>query len=159
LNLYLLQVLTYSVVAFNREEHAMDGYTTQTSLSAAPSRSEAAPSTGKAAWAAAGGILGALAASSCCILPLALFMLGISGAWVGNLTTLAPYQPIFLAATAGFLGVGYYLVYRQPKVACADGTCARPLPKRGVKAVLWAATALVLAAVAFDYLAPVLLGA
>ena len=64
----------------------MDGHTAQTSLAAAPSRSEVAPSVGKAGWAAAGGILGALAASSCCILPLALFMLGISGAWIGNLT-------------------------------------------------------------------------
>jgi mercuric ion transport protein len=135
----------------------MDGYTTQTSLSAAPNRSEVAPSTGKAGWAAAGGILGALGSMACCILPLALFMLGISGAWIGNLTALAPYQPIFFAATAGFLGVGYYLVYWQPKAVC--GTCARLLPKRSVKAVLWAATALVLAAVAFDYLAPVLLGA
>ena len=137
----------------------MDGYTTQTSLAAAPNRSEVAPSTGKARWAAAGGILGALAASSCCILPLALFMLGISGAWIGKLMALAPYQPIFFAATAGCLGVGYYLVYRQPKTVCADGSCARPLPRRGVKAALWAATVMVLAAVAFDYLAAVLLGA
>ena len=137
----------------------MDGYTTQANLAAAPNRSEVARSAGKAGWAAAGGILGALAASSCCLLPLALFMLGISGAWIGNLTAFAPYQPIFFAATAGCLGVGYYLVYRQPKAVCADGSCARPLPKRGVKAMLWAATALVLAAVAFDYLAPALLGA
>jgi len=87
----------------------------EASLSAMASRSEVAPSTGKARWAAAGGILGALAASSCCILPLALFMLGVSGAWIGNLTALAPYQPILFAATVGCLGVGYYLVYRQPK--------------------------------------------
>ena len=86
----------------------------EASLSAMASRSEVAPSTGKARWAAAGGILGALAASSCCILPLALFMLGVSGAWIGNLTALAPYQPILFAATVGCLGVGYYLVYRQP---------------------------------------------
>src|SRR6266481_210174 len=45
---------------------------------------------------AAGGVIGAIAASSCCILPLVLFTLGISGAWIGNLTALAPYQPIFL---------------------------------------------------------------
>jgi mercuric ion transport protein len=137
----------------------MDGDTTQANLAAAPNWSEDAPSAGKERWAAAGGILGALAVSSCCILPLALFMLGISGAWIGNLTALAPYQRIFFAATAGCLGVGYYLVYRQPKAVCADGSCTRPLPKRGVKAVLWAATVLVLAAVAFDYFAPVLLGA
>jgi len=40
-------------------------------------------------WVAAGGLLGALAASSCCILPLVLFGLGIRGAWIGNLTQLA----------------------------------------------------------------------
>ena len=137
----------------------MDAETTQTSLAAAPSRSEVAPSIGRAGLAAAGGMLGALASMSCCILPVVLFTLGISGAWIGNLTALAPYQPIFFAATTGFLGVGYYLVYRQPKVACADGTCVRPLPNRSVKAMLWTATVLVLAAVAFDYLAPVLLGA
>jgi hypothetical protein len=48
---------------------------------------------------AAGGLLGALAASSCCILPLVLFSLGVSGAWIGNFTRLAPYQPYFIAAT------------------------------------------------------------
>ena len=137
----------------------MDGHTAQTSLTEAASRSEVAPSTGKAGWAAAGGILGALAASSCCMLPVALFTLGISGAWIGNLTALAPYQPIFFAATAGFLGTGYYLVYRQPRVACADGTCRRPLPTLIVRGMLWAATALVLAAVGFDYISPMLLGA
>ena len=136
----------------------MDAETTQTSLAAAPSRSEVAPSIGRAGLAAAGGMLGALASMSCCILPVALFTLGISGAWIGNLTALAPYQPIFLAATAGFLGVGYSLVYRQPKVACADGTCVRPLPNRSVKAMLWSATVLVLAAVAFDCLGPALFG-
>ena len=47
---------------------------------------------------AAGGLLGALAASSCCTLPVALFSLGVSGAWIGNFTQLAPYQSYFLAA-------------------------------------------------------------
>jgi MerT mercuric transport protein len=42
---------------------------------------------------AAGGVLGALAAASCCILPLVLFGLGVSGAWIGTFTQLAPYQP------------------------------------------------------------------
>jgi mercuric ion transport protein len=129
------------------------------SMNEASSTSEHALSTVRAGLAAAGGILGALAASSCCILPLALFTLGVSGAWISNLTAIAPYQPVFFAATAGFLGVGYYLVHRQPKGACADGICRRALPARIVRGVLGAATLLALAAVAFDYLAPVLLGA
>jgi mercuric ion transport protein len=61
---------------------------------------------------AAGGLLGALAASSCCTLPLVLFGLGVSGAWIGNFTQLAPYQPAFIAATVSFLACGYWLVHR-----------------------------------------------
>ncbi len=77
---------------------------------------------------AAGGILGALAASSCCIVPLVLFGLGVSGAWIGNLTRLAPYQPCFIVATLGFLGAGYWLVFRDSKTVCADGEA---VPIRG----------------------------
>ena len=113
----------------------------------------------KAGLAAAVGLFGAIAASSCCIVPLLLFMLGISGAWIGNLAALEPYQPYFLAAAAAFLGIGYYLVYRRPKAACDDGqACARPLPNRIVKLALWSATAIAGAAFLFPYVAPALLG-
>ena len=105
-----------------------------------------------------GGLLGALTASSCCILPVVLFSLGISGAWIANFTQLAPYQPIFVAATVGFLGTGYWLVYRSSRQACAgDHACARQLPKRVVMAVLVAATIIVIAAFGFDFVAPYLL--
>src|SRR2546430_8748966 len=80
---------------------------------------------------AVGGVLGALVASSCCLLPLVLFGLGVSGAWIGNLTQLAPYQPFFITATITFLGYGYWLVYRSSKVACASGeACVRPWSNR-----------------------------
>jgi mercuric ion transport protein len=107
---------------------------------------------------AAGGLLGALAASSCCILPLVLFGLGVSGAWIGNFTRLAPYQPCFIAATLASLGYGYWLVYRSSKRACADGdVCARPLPNRIVKTSLILATILVVAALGLDFIAPLFL--
>ncbi len=109
---------------------------------------------------AGGSILGALGASACCIVPLVLFSLGIGGAWIGNLTALAPYKPLFVAGTAGLLGYGFYLVYWRPRRACAeDAACARPLPNRFVEVALWSATVLVVSAFAFDYIAPVLLGA
>jgi mercuric ion transport protein len=107
---------------------------------------------------AAGGMLGALAASSCCIVPLLLFSLGVSGAWIGNLTQLAPYQPCFIAATLLFLGYGYWLVFRSGRRSCAEGeTCARPLPNRIVKTSLILATILVAAALGFDFFAPLFL--
>jgi len=107
---------------------------------------------------AAGGLVGALAASSCCILPLVLFSLGVSGAWIGNFTRLAPYQPYFIAVAIGCLGYGYWLVYRSAKLACANGdACARPLPNRFVKTGLILASLLVVAALGFDFLAPLFL--
>jgi mercuric ion transport protein len=113
---------------------------------------------GRQRLAAVGGVLGALAASSCCIVPLILFSLGIGGAWIGNLTALAPYKPLFVAGTAGLLGYGFYLVYWKPKRACADNAaCARPIPSRLVQLALWLATVLVIAAFGFDYAAPLLL--
>ena len=96
-------------------------------------------------FVAAGGLIGALAASSCCVLPLALFSLGVSGAWIGNLAAFAPYQPLFVAVTLGFLATGYWMVYRRPKAAYI------------VKFALWGATVLVAAAMAFPYVAPLLL--
>ena len=107
---------------------------------------------------AAGGLVGALAALSCCILPLVLFSLGVSGAWIGNFTRLAPYQPYFLALTIGCLGYGYWLVYRSSKLACTDGdACARPRPNRLVKTGLILASLLAVAALGFDFLAPLFL--
>jgi mercuric ion transport protein len=103
----------------------------------------------------AGGVFGALAASSCCVVPLVLFGLGVSGAWIGNLTRLAPYQPYFLTGTAACLGVGYWLRYRSRKTVCADGeACARPLSNRIVTTSLILATVLVIAALALDFIAP-----
>lgn len=107
--------------------------------------------------AALGGVFGALAASSCCILPLALFSLGVGGAWIGNLTALAPYQPIFIATTLAILGFGFWQVYGA-RPACATGAaCARPLPRRLIKAGLWFAVALTGAALAFPFVADALL--
>src|SRR5262245_19600004 len=104
---------------------------------------------------AVGGLLGALVASSCCVLPLVLFGLGVSGAWIGSLTRLAPYQPFFIAATIACLGYGYWLVYRSSKVACAGGeACARPLSNWLVQLGLIVATVLVVVAIGFDLLAP-----
>jgi mercuric ion transport protein len=86
---------------------------------------------------------------------LALFSLGVSGAWISNLTALAPYQPYFIVATLACLVYGYWLVCRRKKLACADGApCARPLPNHIVMAGLVLATLLVGGAIGLDLLGP-----
>jgi MerT mercuric transport protein len=66
---------------------------------------------------AAGGVA-AILASTCCLGPLVLVALGFSGAWIGNLTTLEPYRPIFLGSALvalyfawGCHAIGRRLVY------------------------------------------------
>ncbi len=113
----------------------------------------------KKALLTGGGVLGAMAMSSCCILPLALFSLGVTGAWIGNLAALYPYKLYFFLATAVFLAGGFHQAYRKPKAdACqSEPSCAAPISDRINKALLWSATVLVLAALAFPYYAPLLL--
>ena len=106
---------------------------------------------------AAGGLVGALLASSCCIVPLVLLTLGVSGAWIGNLTGLAPYQGYFTAATLVFLASGFWFVYRKPGDTCELGTyCASPQSDRLIKSVLWGSTLLIGIALADDWWAPLI---
>lgn len=106
---------------------------------------------------AAGGVLAALGASSCCVLPLILFSFGIGGAWIGNLTALSRYQPAFVVLALAFLVAGFWRVYRQPKVCAPGSACAQPGSNRAAKIGLWTAAVLIFAALAFPYAAPLML--
>jgi mercuric ion transport protein len=104
---------------------------------------------------AGGGVLGALAASSCCLVPLALFGIGVGGTWMSYLTRLAPYQPYFLGFAVVCLGVGYWLRRGSTKTACApDEICARPLPSKIVTTGFVVASLLIVAVLALDLLVP-----
>lgn len=106
---------------------------------------------------AVGSVLGALAASSCCVLPLALFSLGVGGAWIGSLTRLAPYQPYFASFAAVCLGAGLWSTYRSRRTSCATGAgCGRPSTNRLVVTAFVVAAALIVVALAADLLVPLL---
>ena len=108
---------------------------------------------------AGGSVLGAIAMSSCCIVPLALFSMGVTSVWIGSLSALYAYKFYFFVIAAAFLAAGFHTVYRKPAAAeCADGTyCASPTSDRVIKAVLWSSAILVMAALAFPYVAPLFL--
>jgi mercuric ion transport protein len=109
----------------------------------------------KGSKAAAGGVVGAVLASSCCIGPLLLITLGASGAWIGNLTALKEYQPVFVTVTLAFLGLGFWQVYGKRKQSCDDDSyCASPISDRIVKSALWIATCLVCLALTVNFWAP-----
>ncbi len=112
-------------------------------------------SAGRKRLFAAGGLLGAILASTCCIAPLVLLTLGVSGAWMSNLTALAPYQSYFIAATLAFLAAGYWHVYFRPARSCdTDDNCGSPQSERIVKIALWLATALVMLALGINLVLP-----
>ena len=104
---------------------------------------------------ASGGALSAVFAASCCIAPLLLLSLGVSGAWIGNLTALEPYKWVFIAIAVVFLALGFRHVYFRQAEPCEDGTyCARPGANLLVKSSLWLATVLVAASSTVEWWAP-----
>lgn len=98
-----------------------------------------------------GAIGAAIVASICCIGPVVLAGLGIGA--VAAAQSFAPYRPLFLAITAVLLGFGFYFAYRKPKqaAACNGEVCETPRVARWGRPLLWIATAIVVALVAFPY--------
>lgn len=80
------------------------------------------PNNGRTALFAGG--LAAILASTCCLGPLVLITLGFSGAWIGNLTALEPYRPIFIGVALVALFFAWRRIYR-PVQACKPGRSAR----------------------------------
>ncbi|WP_435104101.1 mercuric transporter MerT family protein [Arhodomonas sp. AD133] len=108
---------------------------------------------------AGASVLGAVLASSCCIVPLALFSLGIGGAWIATLTALAPYKPIFVVIAGALILAGFISMRRRQRDACdLEGHCASAPGKRITTVVLWLSTLLVIAVIAWPYLLPLLMG-
>lgn len=100
----------------------------------------------------AGGF-SALLASACCLGPLVLIMLGISGAWIGSLTLLEPYQPWFMGAAAIALVVAGRRIWR-PAVACDVGqVCERPMVNRSYKVLFVLVVLLLGISLAFPWIA------
>lgn len=101
---------------------------------------------------AVGGVA-ALLASSCCLGPLLLVMLGFSGAWIGSLAKLEPYRPYFLALTLIALGIAGYQLFRKRNSCTVQDTCATPRIRRLQTIVFYAVVLLAVVAFAFPYVA------
>jgi mercuric ion transport protein len=100
------------------------------------------------------GILSAIGASICCVGPLVLLALGVSGAWIGSLTALERYRPIFIGLTLLFLGFAFHRLYLA-RPACAPGSaCANPHALKRQRLVFWIVTVLVLGLMAVPWFAP-----
>lgn len=99
------------------------------------------------------GGLAAILASTCCLGPLVLITLGISGAWISKLTLLEPYRPFFIGLAVVALWLAYRRLWRP--AACAPGqVCALPAVKRGYQVLFGVVVVLVIVALASPLVAP-----
>ncbi len=103
------------------------------------------------------GLIAGITASACCIGPLVLLMLGISGSWIGNLTALEPYRPIFIGITLLFLGLAFRKLYLVPQRCATDTPCAQPANLRLQRIVFWLVTVMVTLIVTFPWYGPLFL--
>jgi mercuric ion transport protein len=107
----------------------------------------------KQLWASG---LAAIVGSLCCVAPLVLLTLGISGAWIAQLTALEPYRPIFIGVTVAFLGLAFRQLYIVP-ARCAPGeACANPVLQRRQRQIFWLVVGGLTMLIAFPWYAPYL---
>lgn len=107
---------------------------------------------GRGSLIAAG--IAAVLASACCLGPLVLITLGISGAWISNLAALEPYRPWFIGAALLAIVFAWRRIYR-PSGACQPGDiCAVPQVRTAYKVVFWIVALLILTALAFPFVLP-----
>lgn len=105
----------------------------------------------KQLWAsAAAAIMGSL----CCVAPLVLVMMGISGAWIGQLTALEPYRPIFIGVTAVFVVLAFRQLYIVPARCARAEVCASPLLQKRQRQIFWVVAVGLAALIAFPWAAP-----
>src|SRR5437016_8498392 len=78
---------------------------------------------------------------SCCVFPVALSFLGVSG--LAFAAALTPYRPYFIGLTLLSLGTAFYFTYRPQKDCAPEEACALPRRRKFQVIVLWTATALV----------------
>ena len=102
------------------------------------------------------GGFAAILASICCLGPLVLVSIGISGAWIGNLRVLEPYRPIFIGAALVALFFAYRRIFRPAEACKPREVCAVPQVKTAQKIIFVIVAALTGLAIAFPYILPLL---
>jgi len=100
----------------------------------------------------AASVVAAVAASICCIGPIAAAFLGFTS--FAALVKYEPLRPLFTAITVAFLGASFYLAYRKrPADTCEPGSiCATHGATKVQKInriVLWTVTAMVVVILTF----------
>jgi mercuric ion transport protein len=94
---------------------------------------------------------GALAASSCCVFPLALAGLGAGSAVFGGLEVLANWRPWLLGGAVVVILAAWILLFRRRSAACkVDGSCSAFPASKSARVFFSLGTVFVVLSVAWD---------
>jgi mercuric ion transport protein len=105
---------------------------------------------------AAGGLLAALGASTCCVLPISLTALGLSDAWLSTLDAVAKCEVGFRIAAILFLAAGFWFVYVPPNTASQAPVCPTSPSNQVTKIALWGGAAVMVVVFAMRLWMPML---
>jgi len=86
--------------------------------------------------------------------PACIAAVGVSGAWIGSLTALEPYRPLFVGLTLLFLGLAFYRLYLARPACSPESACANPRALKRQRLAFWIVAAVVLGLIAVPWFAP-----
>lgn len=102
------------------------------------------------------GVAAGIGASVCCVGPLVMLALGISGAWIGNLTAIEPYRPLFIGLTLLFLVIAFRKLYLVPRTCAIGASCAdRDVVKRQ-RLTFWIVAVLLISLLTVPWIVPLI---
>lgn len=105
----------------------------------------------------AAGLVSAMGASACCVLPLALVSVGLGGAWIAQLRALERFAPIFMGVALAAFAFAFYRLYLRPAPCAPETACAAPATRRRQRVAFWttlvAAKLLIFFPIGYAYLA------
>jgi mercuric ion transport protein len=112
-------------------------------------------SAGSGKWALATAATACVLSSTCCVLPLALVLIGFSGAWLARLRILAPYSPLLSAVAILALIAAGKAVFRPPGACDSKSPAQNSRPSRLPRVLFWLIAALVVIVIVLPLAAPV----
>lgn len=125
-----------------------------------PEASLSAKESASPRWFAAMGVfagVGAIIASSCCVIPLGLAALGVSAGVLGGLEQVAAWR-VPLLVVSGLGAVGGWIAWGWRKRTCIAGSsCASPERSPTTLTLLLCASVIILSAASWGYIDPMLL--
>jgi mercuric ion transport protein len=99
-------------------------------------------------------VVSSIIASTCCVVPLVLVLLGITGAWMVNLTSLQAVTPVFTGITLGAFGWAGYLVFRPAATCDYPEGAACDKNRRIMKRIYLASASFIALLLLFPFIAP-----